>query len=123
MIEVYDIVDAASSFLKGALVLHREMKVHHRFKVYKKFRYSLYYINIKGEKTLVSCFEEVRNVPSDNINEEWKETDRLYLRELVKWIASSKFRGLIDYEFQQVSDSNNKGGTGTVSTGNTGAVS
>lgn len=49
--ELYDIVDAASSLLnEGTLVLHKSMKAHPTFKVYKKFCYDLYRVvdKIKG---------------------------------------------------------------------------
>ncbi len=93
--ELDDIIGAASSNIKGGtLVLHRSMKIHPRFKVYKRFCYDLYFIN--GEsKTLLLSYEEVKNTPADQIAEIWTACDKLYLRELIKWLASEKYKSML----------------------------
>lgn len=92
--ELYDIIEAASTYLKeGTLVLHRSMKVHPKFKVYKIFCYNLYKIENK-EKTLIFSFEETKNTPVDSIDEVWNECDKLYLRELIKWIAGDNYKSM-----------------------------
>lgn len=95
MIELYDIIEAMNTYLSnGTLVLHRNMKVHSKFKAYKIFCYNLYHIT-KDNKVIVLKCEEVRNAPSDTIKEVWLECDNLYLRKLVKWV-SEEFKQLID---------------------------
>lgn len=96
--ELYDIIDAASTHLKkGTLILHRSMKVHPRFKVYKIFCYDLYYVKQK-EKTLLFSHEEIKNIPVDEIDKIWTNCDRLYLRELTKWFAGEKYKSMLKDE-------------------------
>ena len=93
--ELYDIVEAASSHLvEGTLVLHRSMKVHPKFKVYKRFCYDLYFIRGK-EKTLLFSYEEVKNTPADELEKVWSDCDKLYLRELIKWFASKEYKSIL----------------------------
>lgn len=92
--EVYDIVEAASSMLKeGTLVLHRSMRAHPKFKVYKVFCYNLYHMTSKGIKLLFS-FEETKNTPVDDLLKIWNECDKLYLKRWTEWIMSDKFKAM-----------------------------
>lgn len=92
--ELYDIVDAASLYLKeGILVLHRSMKVHPKFKVYKRFCYDLYIVKNK-EKSLIFSFEETKNTPAEDMVKIWDDCDKLYLRELIKWIAGDEYKSM-----------------------------
>lgn len=85
--ELYDIIEALNDITDNTLVLHRSMRIHPKFKIYKEFYYDLY--SIKGSnKTLLFTFKEIRNIPSEGIEDTWKECDKLYLRELLKWIKS-----------------------------------
>lgn len=94
--ELYDIVEAASSNIKnGELVLHRSMKVHTKFKVYKRFCYDLYVVKGK-EKTCIKSFEEVKNSPADDLVKVWNGCDKLYLRELIKWFASEEYKTMME---------------------------
>lgn len=94
--ELCDIVEAASTYLKeGTLVLHRSMKIHPKFKVYKIFCYNLYKVKSK-EKILLFSFEETKNTPADNISEVWNECDKIYLRALIKWIAGDEYKSMTD---------------------------
>jgi hypothetical protein len=97
MIELNDIVESLSSNIKtekGILVLHRSMKLHSKFKVYKRFCYNLYLV--KGnEKTLLSCIEEIRNVPAEDISEVWKECDKIYLDKLLRWAISDDYKSML----------------------------
>lgn len=96
MIELYDIIEAANTFIKeGTLVLHRNMKVHSKFKVYKRFCYDLYYIK-NSNKTLLFSYEELKNTPNDEIIKVWSECDKSYLRELIKWFTSINFKSMIN---------------------------
>lgn len=96
--ELYDIIDAINHHIKnGILILHRSMKVHPKFKVYKRFCYDLYYVQ-KEEKTLLFSFEELRNTISEEINNTWTDCDKLYLRELIKWIAGEDYKSIVKDE-------------------------
>lgn len=95
MIEIYNIVEAASFHLKeGTLVLHKSMKIHPKFKVYKKFCYDLYHIK-NEERILLLSYEEVKNAPADEIIEVWTDCDKLYLRELIKWLAGEEYKSML----------------------------
>lgn len=92
MIGLYDIVEAASVYLKeGTLVLHRSMKVHPTFKVYKKFCYDLYKVVDKNKELLFS-YENTVNTPADSIDKVWDECDSLYLGVLITWLASDEYK-------------------------------
>lgn len=94
--ELDDIIEAASSDIKGStLVLHRSMKIHPKFKVYKRFCYDLYSINSNGKNPLLSC-EWAKNTTADQITETWSDCDKLYLRELIKWLAGEKYKSMKD---------------------------
>jgi hypothetical protein len=97
MIELNDIVESLSSNIKtekGMLVLHRSMKVHPKFKVYKRFCYDLYLIKGK-EKTLISSIEDVRNTPADDIIKVWNECDKAYLGKLLRWVTSDEYKAML----------------------------
>lgn len=92
MIELYDIIEAASSYLKeGTLVLHKSMKVHPTFKVYKKFCYDLYKV-VNSNKELVFSYETTVNSPADSIDKIWDECDKLYLEVLISWFTSDEYK-------------------------------
>ena len=68
MISLYDIIEGVNPLLKeGMLVLHRTMKLHPTFKVYKIFSYNLYRV-CNNKKTLVHSYEETRNTPTEELN-------------------------------------------------------
>jgi hypothetical protein len=97
MIELYDVIEALSTNVKtekGILVLHRSMKVHPKFKVYKRFCYDLYLVKGK-EKTLIFSFEEVKNTPADDLIKIWNECDKLYLKKLMGWVASNEYKAMM----------------------------
>lgn len=90
--ELYDIVDAASKLMKDktkTLVLHRAMKQHPKFKVYKSFEYKLYMVN-SGNKEKTLLLEKVftKNTPADDILKTWNECDKEYLPMLIQWIIN-----------------------------------
>lgn len=90
--ELYDIVDAISNLMKDktkALVLHRAMKQHTKFKVYKSFEYKLYMVNSRNkEKTLLLEKVFTKNTPTDDILKTWNECDKEYLPMLIQWILN-----------------------------------
>lgn len=95
MITLYDILEAASIGVEGTFILHRSMTVHPIFKVYKIFRYDLYYM-CDGEKRLMLTFETKENCPADMIDSIWDKCDRIYLDELMKWLTGDNYKILRD---------------------------
>lgn len=78
--ELYDFVDAASKLMKDktkTLVLHRCMKQHPKFKVYKTYEYRLYLVNSGNkEKTLLLEKAFTKNVPAEDILKVWMNVTR-----------------------------------------------
>lgn len=100
MIELYDIIDAANyPFKNGMLVLHKSMKIHPKFKMYKQFCYNLYYIN-GDNKTSVLDYEETKTVATDNIEEVWNEYDKAYLVKFIKWLTSDDYKSIVENDVQ-----------------------
>ena len=92
--ELDDIIDAASSYIKdGTIGLHKSMRRHRKFKIYKKFCYNLYIVKGK-EKRLIFTIEETKNVTEDEISSVWLSCDKLYMRELIKWIAGDEYKSI-----------------------------
>lgn len=94
--DLYDIVEAASSHIKeGALILHRSMKEHPKFRVYKKFCYDLYHVKDNAVKNLILSYKETRNTPADDLSKMWSECDRLYLSKFMKWLTEDEFKSMM----------------------------
>ena len=96
--ELYDIIEAASKYVhptKGTLVLHKSIKQHPKFKVYKQYCYYLYLIKGK-EKEKVLSMEHSKNSPADNILSDWKELDKAFLLQLIPWLSSELYTKLRD---------------------------
>lgn len=96
--ELYDIIEAASKFVhptRGTLVLHRSMREHPKFKVYKKYCYYLYLVKGKEKEQLLS-WEHTINSPSDSILSDWKELDKEFLLQLIPWLSSEFYTKLRD---------------------------
>lgn len=90
--ELYDLIDAACKLMQdktNTLVLHRDMKQHPRFKVYKSFEYKLYLVN-SGNKEKILLLEKVftKNTPADDILKTWNECDKEYLPTFIKWLTN-----------------------------------
>lgn len=99
MMELYDIVEASSKLVpkdKGALVLHRSIREHPKFKVYKKFCYDLYLV--KGSSKEVQLHWDASiNCPADDMLKIWNAQDKEFLGTfLIPWIASDLFKKLTD---------------------------
>ena len=98
MMELYDIIEAASRYIhptNGTLVLHRSMKEHPKFKVYKKYCYYIYLVK-NGKKEQLLSWECTKNSPSDSILSDWKELDKEFLLQLVPWLSSESYIKLKD---------------------------
>lgn len=88
---IYDIIEEINksiSFGKKFLLLHRSVKIHPTFKVYKKFCYNLYLVDPVDNKECILSHEGTKNTPSDEMDVAWEEQDRIFLSVLIKWIAS-----------------------------------
>lgn len=99
MIELNDIIEAADSLLKDkslTLVLHRNMKTHPKFKVYKIFEYKLYAVNTSDKtKTILIDKSFTANTPADDIICTWNKYDKEFLPVLIKWFSSEEFTSWI----------------------------
>lgn len=96
--ELYDIIEAANKFVhpsRGTLVLHRSVREHPKFKVYKKYCYYLYLVNGKEKKQLLS-YEHTKNSPSEDMLRDWKELDKDFLMQLIPWLSSEFYINLRD---------------------------
>lgn len=100
MIELLDVINSANSFVdksKGMLVLHRSMKMHQKFKLYKIFEYNLY--RVKGkEKELIMAHTETKSVPSDDMVKAWNEADKEFLTVLIQYFMSNLFKEICDVQ-------------------------
>lgn len=98
MIDLYDIIEATGKFVhpsRGTLVLHKSIKAHPKFKVYKKYCYYLYLVNGKEKKQLLSR-EVTKNSPADNMLDDWKELDKEFLLQFIPWLSSEYYTNLRD---------------------------
>ena len=96
--ELYDIIEAASKFVhptRGTLVLHRSIKEHPKFKVYKKYCYYLYLVNGKDKEQLLSR-ECTIHSPADDMLNDWKKLDKEFLLQLIPWLTSEFYTKLRD---------------------------
>lgn len=90
MIDIHDIIEAVSTLLKDkTLILHRNMKEHPKFKVYKVFEYNLYSLNEDKSKNLLLAHSFTVNTPSEDIMNTWKKCDKDYLPILFKWVVNN----------------------------------
>ena len=95
MMELNYIIEAASSNIKeGTLILHKSIKVHNKFKVYKEFCYDLYYVK-QDEKTLLFSYKEMKIALADEIDKVWLYCDKLYMRKLIKWFTSDEYKSML----------------------------
>jgi hypothetical protein len=96
--EVYDIVEAANKLInhsKGMIVLHRSIKQHPMFKVYKRFTYGIYLVK-DGVGECIKSHEISINCPSNEMEDAWKKCDKEFLTVLVDWLSSNQFIELRD---------------------------
>lgn len=84
--DLYDIITAVEPIINKTLVLHRNMKQHPKFKVYKVFEYNLYSIGSDNSKELLLSQSYTINSASEDIEINWDKCDKSYLVILLKWI-------------------------------------
>lgn len=99
MIVLSDIIEAANELLKDkslTLILHKNMKEHSKFKVYKIFEYKLYIADVTNKtKTILIDESFTINTPADNITYTWYRCDKDFLPILIKWFSSEEFTSWI----------------------------
>lgn len=97
--ELNDIISALNTNIRpdvGTLVLHRSMIVHDKFKVYKNFKYDLYLVDKNKNKECIFTYNENKHTPANEIERVWQECDKLYLKVILKWVASNDYRKLTE---------------------------
>lgn len=88
--ELYDVVTAAGKVLNRSLVLHRLIKVHPKFKIYKVYEYNLYSLD-SGEKELIFSHKFTINTTADDMLETWDKCDKDYLEIFFRWLKEYGF--------------------------------
>lgn len=98
MIELHDVIEAANKHIdksKGFLVLHKAVKLHPTFKVYKTYCYGLYLVNsVDPQGKCVLRHDVTKNSPSEDMNKDWEEQDKNFLSILIDWLSSQYFMEL-----------------------------
>lgn len=86
-----DIVDSFNKVVypSDTLILHRGMKEHPKFKVYKKFFYKLYTLS-ESEKSLIVEKEYSLHCPSEDIEKVWEGCDKLFVKDLIEIYVTCK---------------------------------
>ncbi len=94
MIRVEDIVEAIGKSLNKTLVLHKSIRTHQTFKVYKIYTYSLY--DISNDKTELLTLEISKNLSIDRQEEAWDDCDKSFVDALINWLSSDEYRRMKD---------------------------
>lgn len=75
----------------GKIILHKELKRHKKFPIYKEYIYNLYLLNTSY--TLIYKFSHQLN--TTDISKGWTTCDNLFLPYLLRYITSDSFKKLI----------------------------
>lgn len=94
MIKVEDIVEAIGKNLNKTLVLHKSIRTHPTFKVYKIYTYVLY--DISKSKIELLTLEVSKNLSIERLEEAWNDCDRRFIDALVSWVSSDEYRRIKD---------------------------
>lgn len=94
MIRVEDVVEAIGKDLNKTLVLHKSIRTHPTFKVYKIYTYSLY--DISKDKTELLTLEISKNLSIERIEETWNDCDKRFIDALINWLSSDEYRRMKD---------------------------
>lgn len=92
---IYEIINAANEVLNiknASLILHKNIQMHPKIKVYKIFNYNLYLVG-KDTKCVLSL-SDTKNVPSSELNNAWEEMDIAFCKELLNWLTTDDFKQL-----------------------------
>ena len=83
---------------KGHIVLHREILPHPSFKVYKTYKYTLWFSS--GKKCYnIATLQQTSKVP-DNLEESMLREMNIHLSTMIfTWIRSEKFNKVINGEY------------------------
>ena len=89
---LHDIIEVISNTLykgNGTLILHGSLTQHPKFKVYKVFKYTLYHrINGENKQLLTATYNANISLMDDKLNAVWEEHNKLFLGEVIKYIAN-----------------------------------
>lgn len=94
MIKVEDIVEAVGKNLNRTLVLHKSIRTHPTFKVYKIYTYVLY--DVSKDKTRLLTLETNKNLSIERLEEAWNDCDRRFIDALISWMSSDEYRRIKD---------------------------
>lgn len=94
MIRVEDVVEAIGKNLNKTLVLHKSIRTHPTFKVYKIYTYSLY--DISKDKTKLLTLEISKNLSIERLEEAWSDCDKRFIDALINWLSSDEYRRMKD---------------------------
>lgn len=94
MIRVEDIVEAIGKNLNKTLVLHKSIRTHPTFKVYKIYTYSLY--DISKDKIKLLTLEISKNLSIERLGEAWNNCDKKFVDTLINWLSSNEYRRMRD---------------------------
>lgn len=92
--DIIDILDKKVKDNGASFILHREMKVHPRFKVYKIFCYNLYIQTSTISNILF--YEKTVNAPISDLEHQWRELDKEFLEAIINWISDGSLTKLIE---------------------------
>lgn len=88
-----DIIDIMNSeFSYGTFILHKEIKVHPKFKVYKTFHYELY---LKTKDDLIPILDQEETINTSCIDDAWNDTSNKFARMIVKWMLDGSLMNLV----------------------------
>lgn len=82
--DIIDILDKKVKDNGASFILHREMKVHPKFKVYKTFCYKLY-IQTSVVSEILS-YDKTVNAPISDVDLQWRALDKEFLEVIIDWI-------------------------------------
>lgn len=94
MISIDDIIGAINLTIdktKGQFILHRSMKEHPKFKVYKVFTYNLYKV-VEGKKELIQSISMTRYAGAEDIMNMWTECDKSYITDLTAILSGDDYK-------------------------------
>lgn len=82
----------------GHLVLQKEILPHHTFKVYKNYRYTLWFIKNKKPYQVIS-FQQSHKVLKENEDDVTKKVDITFIELIFNWIGTNDYNKIIEGEY------------------------
>jgi hypothetical protein len=97
MIDIDDVVTRLKCIFNSPVILHRSLKVHPKFKVYKIFEYRLYTLSDNNETKLIISKDFILNSSELDMVSMWNEHDKEFLSIIFEYIKN-------EFIIQQVSN-------------------